>query len=309
MKMQPSHFSHHAPNPNPPQALFKYLAPTRVSDVLESKTLKFTKMSNTNDIFEVRSTFRRIAGPRFRELIANMQSELTSKAKMEAGLISKIAERMGRSPSRKERRAALAAFYKGGMDKKFRDELDLGASQFADYLNTDEVHEQFLQMFGNDMLCLSLSEDFDISPMWAHYADNHTGFVIELSTDHQWFKNKKDPSKTRLHQVHYFDGILDEILENPEAAFGSKTKSWSYEKEWRIYCGPKDIEKSIPAEPEPIHLISFPSDLVKSVIVGSRASTKTVDYIKTVLSTHYPLARLFAARPNTRTSLIELGAL
>ncbi len=304
--MEPLHFASSDTRPHPPNSLFKYLAPERVGDVLESGNLKFTQMSNTNDIFEVRRTFERIAGPRFRELVAGIERDITTKPNLEASLIKKLSERLGRPPNRNERRAALSAFYKQGMDKQFREELALGASQFADQFNTDEAREQFLQMVGSRMLCLSLSEDFGIPPMWAHYASNNTGFVIEFFTDHWWFKNKSDASKTRLHQVHYVDGIIDEFFDNPEAAFGSKTTSWSYEKEWRMYCGPDEIEKTILAQPDPIHLVSFPSELVKSIIIGSRASIETREHIQIAVSTRYPKASIHLAIPNKRTSLIEL---
>lgn len=300
------HFTSSDTRPLPPNSLFKYLAPERVSDVLGAGTLKFTQMSNTNDIFEVRKTFERIAGPRFRELIASIEGDLASKPTLEANIIKALSERLGRAPNRKERRTALSEFYKQGKEKQFRDGLAFEASQLADQFGSDEAREYFLELVGTGMLCLSLSEDFGISPMWAHYASNSTGFVIEFFTNHWWFKSESDVSKTRLHQVHYSDGIIDEFLENPEAAFGSKMTSWSYEKEWRMYCSLDQIEKTIPLQPDPIHLIGFPSDLVKSIIVGSRASIETRTQIQTVVATQYPHASIHLATPNNRTSLIEL---
>ncbi|WP_105431057.1 DUF2971 domain-containing protein [Neorhizobium sp. T6_25] len=202
---------------------------------------------------------------------------------------------------------AIAGFYKEGIDKQFRDGMASALNLFEDYVNTDLVREQFLQMFGNDMLCFSLSEEFGILPMWAFYAGNHSGIVIEVSTESSWFKNKDDISKTRLHKVHYIDGVFDEILDNPQAAFGSKTTVWSYEKEWRMYCGPNDIEKTISASPDPIHLIGFPSDVVKSVIVGFRASDDVIAGVRRVVNKNYPHAGIFLAAPNNKTSAIEIS--
>lgn len=298
-----------SPRETPPSSLYKYLAPERVEDTLKAGNFKFTQMANTNDIFEVRKTFKRIAGPRFYQMIADMQSEMSSKEKLEARLVETLAKRMGRKPSRSERRTALAAFYREGMDKQFREQLAKGASDFAKHLNSEEAHDMLMEMFGKDMLCFSLSEGYGISPMWTHYAGTHSGFVIEVATDHEWFKNKDDKSKSRLHKVVYADGIMEELLENPEATFGSKTTDWSYEKEWRMYCGPKDIEKTIAAQPDPIHLIAFPPNLIKSVIVGSRASLETIEHIKSVVGRGYPHASVLKAVPNGNTSLMDLISL
>ncbi|MEY9531149.1 DUF2971 domain-containing protein [Sinorhizobium fredii] len=257
---------------NPPATLFKYLAPERSIDVLEYGTAKFTQMANTNDIFEVRKTFERIAGPRFIELIEGLKSEIVSKKSLDLKLDEKLKNHPDVKLSRHLRRKAKKIAIKDGLYKRLSSEINNQAELFTQHMNSEEASEMFLDMVGKDMLCFSLSESYDIAPMWAHYADNQKGFVIAFKTDHSWFKNRNDYSKTRLHKVTYFDGIVDEFLENPEAAFGSKTTHWSYEREWRMYCGMKDIEKTIPSTPDPIHLVTFPPDLVESIIIGARAS-------------------------------------
>ncbi|MFV0513593.1 MAG: hypothetical protein ACK5MY_08200 [Jhaorihella sp.] len=51
--------------PPPPRYLYKYLSAERVGNVLEGGTVRFTPLMNENDIFEVRSTFETLAGPKF----------------------------------------------------------------------------------------------------------------------------------------------------------------------------------------------------------------------------------------------------
>lgn len=51
--------------PPPPRFLYKYLSAERVGNVLEGGTVRFTPLINTNDTFEVRSTFEKLAGPKF----------------------------------------------------------------------------------------------------------------------------------------------------------------------------------------------------------------------------------------------------
>ncbi|WP_172717247.1 hypothetical protein [Neorhizobium sp. T6_25] len=75
---------------SPPASLYKYLAPERITDVLETATFKFTRMANTNDIFEVRKTFERIAGPRFKELMLTKYSQIISKKNIEDRFLEKL---------------------------------------------------------------------------------------------------------------------------------------------------------------------------------------------------------------------------
>lgn len=180
---------------------------------------------------------------------------------------------------------------------------------FTSYMASEDAGEMFLEMYGRDMLCFSLSESYQIPPMWTHYADGQAGFVIEFSTDHPWFKSKTEPYKSRLHKVTYFDGIVDEILSDPESAFGSKTTHWAYEREWRLYCGMKDIVTTIPFTPDPIYLIDFPPDVVCSIIVGSRATDETITAIHRIATGKYPSALLWKAVPNNRTATFDLAPL
>lgn len=176
-------------------------------------------------------------------------------------------------------------------------------------MEQEEAGEQFLRMCGKDLLCFSLSENYDITTMWAYYAENQEGFVLEFDASHPWFANREDPTKTRLHKVRYFDGILDEVLTDPESTFCSKTSHWAHEREWRIYCGHYQIEKTKESAPDPIHLIHFPPDMVRSIIVGSRASDKTIEEIRKIAASRYPLAALWRAAPNNRTTSIDLTSL
>lgn len=290
----------------PPETLYKFLGPGLVTNVLEQRTAKFTQMANTNDIFEVRKTFERLAGPRFDAVYASMRSNFTTPEAINKSFDKKMKERFEHLPRHLRRKARKVAKQEGLL-KTFKSDFEKEADSFVERINSDEGSQMYLDMYGKDMLCFSLTESYDNPVMWASYADNQKGFVLGFKSDHDWFKNQKDRSKSRLHKVTYFDGILDEFLEDPEAAFCSKTTHWSYEREWRIYCGMKDIEKTVANTADPIHLISFPPDLIQSIIVGAKASNETVDAIKNAVKMQYPDVTLFIAKPNNRTAAIELA--
>lgn len=79
------------------------------------------------------------------------------------------------------------------------------------------------------------SERLDSLPMWAHYAANHTGYVIEYDLS-------KIPTDeiTFLYKVAYLSGAETASLDcstNPPAPFCillQKGAEWSYEEEWRM---------------------------------------------------------------------------
>ena len=68
--------------------------------------------------------------------------------------------------------------------------------------------DRLLENLGNRLVCLSLTEKMDISPMWAHYADNSRGFVIAMATD-----RKSDIALTQL-DINMPQEVADFIVEH-----------------------------------------------------------------------------------------------
>ena len=65
--------------PPPPRYLYKYLSAERVGNVLEGGTVRFTPLMNTNDSFEVRATFDKVAGPKFLSMLKEQIDSLWSR--------------------------------------------------------------------------------------------------------------------------------------------------------------------------------------------------------------------------------------
>lgn len=106
----------------------------------------------------------------------------------------------------------------------------------------DIIHE-INENIKNKMSITCLAERNDINPMWAHYADNHTGICIEYD-----LKNCNNTFlKTMCFPVHYVekndntdDLISLVVYKNLEKwmflfkAANTKSQDWEYENEWRI---------------------------------------------------------------------------
>src|SRR5439155_13428816 len=81
------------------------------------------------------------------------------------------------------------------------------------------------QRFG--VLCFSEVKDEHL--MWAHYAAEHRGFVIEFDTGNTSFQQLG-----LLRQVEYLPHRP--VYDPAKGAMGfwrQKTKKWAYEREWR----------------------------------------------------------------------------
>jgi Protein of unknown function (DUF2971) len=285
--------------PLPPRYLYKYLSAERVGNVLEGGTVRFTPLLDTNDTFEVRSTFDRFFGPKALSLLAekmdnalsedalrNMTAEFLRKHGLERlapDLVLRIAEQ----------------HYGGNLRGLLRSQMQHAVdSLLVPNLNNPESAQKLLEEFGRGLLCFSLSERMDSPPMWAHYADNNAGFVVVFDTEHAWFRQRKSGDKNRLQKVAYFDGKLDEPLDNPEAAFISKTTDWSYEREWRLYIKDGEADMNVGSAEAPIHLVEFPPEAIDRVILGINTRPEVATHIFKTVANRYPHATITRAVPN-----------
>ena len=84
----------------------------------------------------------------------------------------------------------------------------------------------------------SLTETYESSLMWAHYASNYTGICLEYHT-----QDLLDclPDTVNLVRLAYVDRpllVLPKLARNAENAakgvLSQKHYSWSYEREWRV---------------------------------------------------------------------------
>jgi hypothetical protein len=132
-----------------------------------------------------------------------------------------------------------------------------------------------------------------VIPMWAHYAHNHNGFVIEFSEEAIL---EKFP-ETRFDNVAYQDGpshdfsdlvarvlhigkprytyLLQQSVVN--AAYFIKSTCWAYEKERRMVVREKDIFVS-----GDLMLMNIPGTCVSSIICGARATHETKTRLKEI---------------------------
>ncbi len=162
--------------------------------------------------------------------------------------------------------------------------------------DTDDNHSAFVNGFRGalepalkqSVVVLSLTENQNSLLMWAHYAQNHEGFIVGFDSEHAFFKSTtKSPGKHKyLNRVTYSNdrpsGVFGALSE--EKTYLTKSQEWDYEKEWRILEYVKNATKPVTDDKGPYHLFSFPTEAVVEVIMGVRASAETKEKIKGALA-------------------------
>jgi len=153
--------------------------------------------------------------------------------------------------------------------------------------------------------CLSRSATEPL--MWAHYADNHRGFVVEFKIPMLGTKDQVERSDYFLipHEVDYSKHRPEiTLLENDERqvelSLLTKSDHWDYEQEERVISyqrGPG------------VHNIS-PS-LLCTVIAGMRMNPDHLHQLEQAIRnhnrTHYKNVRLYQAAPHDRKYKIEVA--
>lgn len=120
---------------------------------------------------------------------------------------------------------------------------------------------------------LSLSKVSDVELMWAHYCEDHKGFVIGLDSNSAFFKRKPSdtPDVGELADVHYSSTPIQILVDDyriPVELLYSKKSIWAYEQEVRIVRELQNGDEDIVVKGKHIHFFVFPKEDIREVIFG-----------------------------------------
>ena len=250
--------------PLPPH-LYKYVPPGRVS-FFQDGLLRFTQPGAFNDPFEMRPifSFESVASSDEIELIANVANSLHKD--LPEYLSKKQAE-------------VFAEFYIKENRTKLSNLLNVAEATFGGVFNYKSLPESINATVG----ILSLAERPDNLLMWAHYAESHSGFVLEFDSSHSFFNQKQsDLDEIRhLRKVRYSKVRPKVDLKRNDSNFTvllTKPDAWWDEEEWRLILelNKANSVKSDPANPFDVCLFAIPWAAVTGVIFGHRASAEVI---------------------------------
>lgn len=255
--------------------LFKYLDPDRV-DVLDSNRIRFTQPAEFNDPFEFKPVISTLASKE--EMDEAVDREIKRAIQTE---LEKIPPELSKLIPPIQLEALTRQLYSEcwpKLEKQFEAMGSAAAQAFVEKSN---------ELIG----VLSLSEKNSNLLMWSHYARSHKGFCIGFDERSPFFNRKRSDTDEFYHlrKVEYAkDRPSNRVMElSGVELFLVKSDDWLYEQEWRMCAVLSDSDKTIEAEPYPIHLFDFPKNSVKEIILGARMENNVKEQLINVLSSKY----------------------
>lgn len=145
------------------------------------------------------------------------------------------------------------------------------------------------------LFCLSLR--YDSLPMWAHYARNAAGLVIEFRDLEKVFSGDETGVLWQPVAVRYArerSGMTFEP-QSHESLFFEKFQDWSYEQEVRVVVPLADCRlESLGSKS--VYLYDIPSERIARVILGWNMSAEDVDGSRKLVSELNPAVGVLHAR-------------
>ena len=123
--------------------------------------------------------------------------------------------------------------------------------------------------------------------MWAHYTVSHTGFLIELDAQHDFFHQKNIGKLGKgldgyghLHKVQYSNirPVLKRLNSIGPKHFLIKSDLWTYEREYRMILPLENGVRKTPSSN--IFLFEVPCAAITKIILGIRASNDLISKAK-----------------------------
>jgi hypothetical protein len=196
--------------------------------------------------------------------------------------------------------------------KDFNDPYELFLA--IDYNQEADVLAYYREVIGEipQLATTCFSKSPSVVPMWAHYAQNHEGIVLEIDED----KLREALPDITSEDVDYMDAPDGRILRllnqayttcKPRhvyflqrAVFGasyfSKHSCWAYEQERRIIVPPKYID-----EINGLLLFNVPVESITSIAIGFKANQETKEVAqKTAAHYNLPYLEMRIGRASTQ---------
>lgn len=167
------------------------------------------------------------------------------------------------------------------------------------------MNSRIRDVINNSFGICSLTEDFSNLLMWSHYADSHRGFCIQVDAlrlreiTNKYFELLKD--LIVFERVTYSETfpIVNPYIMNtdrPEDFFIgtiTKSKEWSYEKEWRIVYY-KQANLSVPF-----------NNTITAVYFGCNCPDEKIREVASIVKNYKTPPMLFKAVTSPRQFLLQ----
>ena len=162
---------------------------------------------------------------------------------------------------------------------------------------------------------LCLSELYDVTPMWAHYAEQHKGVVLEFSAidelDSQFLVARPVVYQDTPPSIADPEAWASCMLGQGETTYSDlfseyeymKTNEWSYEREWRIVSGARLGETGLFRDD------GYQPDELTRICFGSKCSTEDRSDLLALLVRGLEHVRAYEAIPDTQQAKFKFRAI
>jgi hypothetical protein len=234
--------------------IFKYMSEDRIENILIDNKIRFTQPIYFNDPFEAKL------------IITGISSKENIEKHIESIFFEIIKEEYYSNPLIQSN-LDFNSFL--GIAKINKEETKKMMLKLTDDNN---LHNQITRKFENTMNdgigILSLTSRKKNLLMWAHYGNEHKGFVVEFQKEHSFFDKyeSKDYIYNGIQKVIYSEKRPYKLLEdfNNEEVFLTKSKEWEYEDEYRIIKRLQDADEV----KGNISLFKFPKEMIQAIYCG-----------------------------------------
>ena len=259
----------------PPQLVYKYTAISSLKAIIHSSSLRFRSPKDFNDPLDSQwNVFWALATPEARKYEASLvRQALIRDDTWPANSDTEMRKAM--ATERRKMRSIPASRRIGWINKFVSDMVsDRSGLECAEARTNDLVRR---------MRILCVSETWQSSPMWAHYAENGSGVVLCFDS-----KKLEDGYSVPLEKVEYVEQYPDLVNANEfinHLVFGTptltsfevgrrwaliKNKRWEYEREWRMMFGHEEHQTDLWTD------CQYAQGSLVEVILGYRADPRAV---------------------------------
>jgi hypothetical protein len=263
--------------------LYKYISDPDALRFLLRGIVKFTPISELNDpselvpnvvIEELRASLARLRQDGFTE-------EDMADLRRQGNLFRRLAPRFQVIDVPLTKEAATATIRSSFYDQTA--ELERRLSETAREMSSKV-----------GLFCLS--RRYDSLPMWAHYAGNAAGLVVEFSGLDRVFRGDDTGILCQLVDVRYEREQLGVTFDprSHESLFVAKFHDWSYEQEVRVVLPLADC-RQVMVSGRAVYVYEIPSTSVARVILGWKLAPHRVDTIRGYVRAHNPEVELVKA--------------
>jgi len=169
----------------------------------------------------------------------------------------------------------------------------LQMSLYEDIELMERLLRQTVDLMRQKVGVLCLTETYYSLPMWAHYAHNGHGFVVEYENLEAIFSAQEPDVFNRITPIAYAPrrGVVTFHPQSHENIFFSKFDAWAYEKEYRVVL-PLQACKEIHLGDNSIYIHNIPKKHVKKIICGWCMPKQDVEALRVAISAHNPTVEL-----------------